>query len=115
MTQIFNPFEALELRLSNIETILEDIKKNTNDNSNLPDNSEDIGAITLAEKITGLAKPTLYALVSQGKIPFMKKGKKLYFSRGELLTWIRSGKNKTSIDSSSETASKILLRKKIGK
>ena len=46
---------------------------------------DEIGGIELAIELTGLAKPTIYGLVSERKIPHSKRGKKLYFSRKELL------------------------------
>ncbi len=57
---------------------------------------DDIGGIDLAVKITGKAKPTIYSLVSERKIPHSKRGKQLYFSRKELLEWIYSGKRRTA-------------------
>jgi excisionase family DNA binding protein len=56
---------------------------------------DEIGGIDLAVKITGKAKPTIYNLVSNRRIPHSKRGKQLYFSRRELLEWISSGKRKT--------------------
>lgn len=41
------------------------------------------------------AKPTIYALVRKGLIPSYKKGKKLYFYKDELLSWIETGRKKT--------------------
>jgi excisionase family DNA binding protein len=35
-----------------------------------------------------LAKPTLYRLVQQNKIPYMKKTKRLYFSESKLKEWL---------------------------
>lgn len=64
--------------------------------------SDEIGGITLALEITGLAKPTIYGLVAQSKIPCMKRGKKLYFSRKELTQWIKEGKRKTITDIEAE-------------
>jgi len=64
--------------------------------------SDEIGGIQLAQQITGLAKPTIYGLVAQSKIPCMKQGKKLYFSRHELTDWIRQGKRKTVADIETE-------------
>jgi len=52
---------------------------------------DDIVNIDAACKILDLAKPTVYGLVSQRKLPFMKKGKKLYFSRQELTEWLQHG------------------------
>lgn len=61
-----------------------------------PNEADEIGGIELAVAITGKAKPTIYSLVSERKIPHSKRGKQLYFSRKELLAWIRSGKRKTT-------------------
>lgn len=56
---------------------------------------DEIGNIDLAIEITGLAKPTIYGLVSERKIPHLKQGKRLYFSKLELIEWIKQGKRKT--------------------
>ena len=48
-----------------------------------------------ASKFLNLAKQTIYGLVSGGKIPFMKQGKKLYFSEHELTEWVKNGKKET--------------------
>jgi excisionase family DNA binding protein len=63
---------------------------------------EDIGAMSVAETITGLAKPTIYALVAKRKIPCMKKGKRLYFSRAELTDWIKKGRLKSTAEKEEE-------------
>jgi excisionase family DNA binding protein len=51
--------------------------------------------IEQASRLIGKAKPTIYALVRQRKIPCYKYGKKLYFFEDELLEWISRGKKKT--------------------
>jgi excisionase family DNA binding protein len=38
-----------------------------------------------------LAVPTVYGLTSQKKIPFSKRGKKLYFRRSLLEEWLNGG------------------------
>lgn len=57
-----------------------------------------IGGIDLAIEITGLAKPTIYSLCSERKIPHSKQGKRLYFSRQELTDWLKQGKRKTQAE-----------------
>lgn len=47
-------------------------------------------------RIIQKAKPTIYALVRKGILPSYKKGKKLYFYKDELLTWIENGRKNTS-------------------
>ncbi|WP_410505092.1 helix-turn-helix domain-containing protein [Hymenobacter sp. BRD67] len=45
----------------------------------------------LAQEVTGLSKPRLYALVSERGIPHKKRGNRLFFDREELLAWIAEG------------------------
>jgi excisionase family DNA binding protein len=63
-----------------------------------------------ASEFLSLAKPTIYTLTSKSKIPFFKKGKKLYFKRSELLEWIEQGKQKTVAEEQQEM-DEYLLRK----
>ena len=72
---------------------------------------DEIGGIELAIELTGLAKPTIYGLVSERKIPHSKRGKKLYFSRKELLIWLTNGKRKTQDEIAIEAANFDLKRK----
>jgi predicted DNA-binding transcriptional regulator AlpA len=53
-----------------------------------------VGGIELAMEVTGLAKPSIYGLIWRKEIPHYKKGKRLYFSKIELLNWIKSGRQK---------------------
>jgi hypothetical protein len=76
--------------------------------------SDEIGDIALAQEITCLARPTIYGLVAQAKIPCMKKGKKLYFSRQELTDWIKRGRRKTTADIETEAESYLAVKSKKG-
>lgn len=58
--------------------------------------------IEQASRLIGKAKPTIYALVRERKIPCYKYGKKLYFFEEELLDWISKGKKKTIHEIESE-------------
>ncbi len=89
---ISNPFQIFDERLTRIEHLLLDLKS-TDPKAEF--SISEIGGINLACELTGLAKPTVYSLVSERKIPHSKRGKKLYFSRRELIKWIESGRRKT--------------------
>lgn len=61
--------------------------------------TDDIGkGAEFASKITGKAVPTIYDLVHKRLIPHSKRGKDLYFSRSELLQWLKDGKRKTQAE-----------------
>lgn len=72
---------------------------------------DEIAGIELAIEITGLAKATIYSLVSERKLPHSKKGKKLYFSRRELLEWLANGKRKTQDEIAKEAVNFEVKRK----
>jgi excisionase family DNA binding protein len=55
-----------------------------------------LGDIDLAIEVTYLKESTLYALVHRRGIPFFEKGKKLYFKREELETWIEAERKATA-------------------
>ena len=57
---------------------------------------EKILSVEEAAAMLGLAVPTIYGLVSRRAIPVSKRNKRLYFSRKELIEWIKEGRMKTS-------------------
>lgn len=57
-------------------------------------------SVEQAAEYLQLAEQTLYGFTSKRKIPFIKKGKKLYFKESELKKWLETGnkKSKTEIE-----------------
>lgn len=51
--------------------------------------------IQQASALLSIALPTIYGLVSKHLIPVCKQGKRLYFSKQDLIEWIKSGRKKT--------------------
>lgn len=48
-----------------------------------------------AAEFLNLARQTLYGFTSKRLVPFIKRGKKLYFRRLELEKWLSEGKRKS--------------------
>lgn len=76
---------------------------------------DDIITIHPAAKLTHLAVPTMYAKVANNELPYMRKGRRLYFSRKELIGWMQSGRNRTreeiiEADAAAYVANKKRLR-----
>jgi excisionase family DNA binding protein len=88
-----NPFQDISDRLERIENHLAALKREEPLNAN-PEEELPI-TISAASEITNLAVPTLYGLVHRRKIPSYRQGKRLYFLRSELLTWIKSSRRST--------------------
>ena len=84
-----NPFETINARLSNLEALtLEALSCLRTTATAAPE----VGGIELAQEITRLSKPRIYALVSKRGLPVAKRGNKLYFNRADLLAWVNAGK-----------------------
>jgi excisionase family DNA binding protein len=63
-----------------------------------------IGIKEAAREILGLSESRVYTLCSTKKIPHIKRGNRLYFSRQELLEWLKAGKVDTIDDVSKEAS-----------
>ncbi len=87
-----NPFEILEIRLNNIEHLLLDIKHNSNQSNTPKENSDQLLTIKEASELLNLSIPTIYSYVSKREIPHFKHSKRLYFSRLELIDFLKIGK-----------------------
>ena len=59
-----------------------------------PTDIDELLTIEEAAKFLSLAKSTLYGLTANGKLPFMKRSKRLYFSKSELMEYLKAGRTK---------------------
>lgn len=65
-----------------------------------------------AAAIIHLAVPTVYGLVQRKEIPVAKRGKRLYFSKQELTSWILAGRKKTISEIQAEENEYVPVRKR---
>jgi predicted DNA-binding transcriptional regulator AlpA len=42
-----------------------------------------------------MATQTIYGMTSTRQIPFIKKGKRVFFNKAEIIAWLNEGKMKT--------------------
>ncbi len=70
-------------------------------------------SISEAAEFLNLSVPTLYSKVSRGELPFMKRGKRLYFSLSELKDYLKAGRKKTNEEIEAE-ADQYLVKSKKG-
>ena len=106
-----NPFEVIDARLTNIETLLQDLK--TNQPAPAPvETLPDLIKIKEAEIETGFKRGYLYELVSKKAIPFHKRGHSLRFSRNELRNWIKAGRPAILQQAVENMATEHIVKKK---
>lgn len=92
-------FEQLPQAVTQLYDKLTNIERLLQEKSNDPINEADqLLTIQQAAEILSLSVPTIYGLVSRSEVPCMKKGKRLYFSRQELMNWIKTGRKMTTAE-----------------
>jgi len=87
----------------------------SNFNFQQKNDEDDFLNIEAASALIGKAVPTIYDLVNKRLIPHYKRGKQLYFSKRELLDWLKAGKRKTQSELAleAETFNPKIRRKSI--
>ena len=77
-------------------------------------NTDELLTIRQTSELLSIAVPTIYGLVQRSKIPVSKKGKRLYFSKLELIAWIKTGKKLTISEIESQAHNYLKNGKKGG-
>jgi len=73
---------------------------------------EQLLTIQEAAEFLSLTVPTMYSKVSKGELPVMKRSKRLYFSRIELLDYLKHGRRKSNAEIEQEAKAYLLNNKK---
>jgi excisionase family DNA binding protein len=74
--------------------------------------TEKLLTVKQAAEFLTLSVPTMYSKVSRGELPVMKRGKRLYFSRKELLAYLKAGRKKSNAEIEAEANKYLLTNKK---
>jgi len=107
-----NPFETIETRLGKIENLLLDLRSSTQHTAGTATNEKDLLTVHEAAEFLTLAVPTIYSMVSRGTLPFMKRSKRIYFSRTELVDFLKAGRNQTTAEMAANADQYIIKRKR---
>jgi excisionase family DNA binding protein len=99
-----NPFELILQRLDQIELLIKDLNNSKKEENKLLNIKE-------VAELLKVTVPTIYGYTHKNSIPYMKKGKKIYFYKNEIDEWLREGKNNT-INDLDIKANKYLSRMK---
>jgi len=107
----------ISLPIEDLQTVIIDCVnsclRNNKQESKLPTEEPDqLLTIHEAAEFLSLTVPTMYSKVSKGELPVMKRSKRLYFSRNELLEYLKAGRKKSNAEIEQEA--KAYLNRKGG-
>ena len=91
---VLSPIDPETLISSISERVTANILKAVRNEQPTTDQPEQLLTIQEAAEFLSLTVPTMYSKVSKGELPVMKRSKRLYFSRTELLEYIKYGRKK---------------------
>lgn len=77
-------------KLDKIETLL------TKPHIEQAPEKDELLTVQAAAKFLSLSVPTVYGLISKGELPVMKRSKRCYFSKVELINYLKAGRKKTN-------------------
>ena len=96
-------FETLPKAVYDLQESVNEIKQLMLSKSNEPQSKADeLLTVQDTAKFLTLSVPTVYGLISKGAIPCMKRSKRVYFSKFELINYLQQGKKKTVSDFEAE-------------
>ena len=72
---------------------------------------EQLFNIKEAAEFLDLTVPTVYSKCSKNELPYMKRSKRLYFSRTELMDYIKKGRKKSNAEIDQEAEAYLLNNK----
>ena len=105
-----NPFAVLEARLDNIEALLINIKNEPKPQASQPD--AEVLTVPEAAEFLRLSVQTVYGLISKGQLPVMKRSKRCYFSKSDLLEYLKQGRKNTLAEIESSAVQYLVKKKK---
>ena len=93
----------IQQKLESIEQLLLQLNKT---------NPESAAILTVEEaaEFLKLSVATIYTLISKGELPVMKRSKRCYFSKLELVAYLKKGRRKTNQEI--EAAAEVYLKKR---
>lgn len=92
------------LRLSELESLIEKsvtraFQLNSQTGTALTNQgTDDILTVPEVAEFLTVSIPTIYALTSKGDIPCFKRGRRVYFSKEEVIKFLKKGRKKTNTE-----------------
>lgn len=95
MEQINNLFAPLLGRIDALSRQIENLEKRVNE---ISPEKNDLMTIEGCASLLDLKRSTVYRMTSEGRIPHFKRGGRVYFSRQEVLNWLKNSENRKGVE-----------------
>ena len=106
-------FDSLPKQVNELSKQLEAIERLLLEKKTEQPEADELLTVEQCADFLQLSKPTIYGLISKGSIPVMKRSKRCYFSKVELMDYLKAGRKKSNAQIEEE-AEKYLSNNKKG-
>lgn len=106
-------FEQLPKAFSNLFNKVENIERLLQTKQEPQPEADELLTVHQAAAFLSLSAPTLYSLISKGEVPVMKRSKRCYFLKQDLINYLKEGRKKSPAEIAAE-ANQYLNQKKRG-
>lgn len=106
-----NPFEVIMEKLDRIERMVTIIREYQEIKETL-DNGKEIMNVQQVADYLSIAKQTVYGMTCRSKVPYYKRGKRLYFQKSDIDEWLLTARRKTKEEIEMENATYLKIRGK---
>jgi len=99
---------ATEYTGPEFEALIEDVVRRvlrTQGPDHSPNNLDDLLTVPQVAELLFLSIPTIYGLLHRKELPAMKRAKRVYFRRSEILKYLEEGRKKTMTEIEAEANS----------
>jgi excisionase family DNA binding protein len=105
-------FEQLPFAISELTQKINNIERLLLNGPMGPPETDQLLTIEQAAEFLNVSVQTIYRKVSQSDIPSCKQGKRLYFSKADLLAWVKSTRKTTMAEVQAITETNLKLKKR---
>ncbi len=105
-------FDKLPKAVARLRNEVSEIKRILLQHQEETPEKDQLFSVKEAATFLEVSVPTIYGYVQRKQIPVMKKHKKLYFSKLELIGWIKTGRKKTLVEIQEEVDHSLATKKR---
>ncbi|MBK8501197.1 MAG: helix-turn-helix domain-containing protein [Saprospiraceae bacterium] len=109
-------FDTLPSEVAQLKNEVREMKLLIIERINQPNGPEDeLFTVDQCAKFLSLSKATIYGLISKGVLPVMRRSKRCYFSKLELIEYLKAGRRKTDSEIEVEAPTYLIKPQKKGR
>jgi excisionase family DNA binding protein len=105
-------FDSLPENISELNHRLERIENILTGYENQPE-ADQIWSVSEVAEFLKVSIPTIYGYTQKRSIPYLKKLGRLYFSKQQIIEWIKSSRKKTLVEAANDADEYLKIKKEV--